>query len=125
MGNLFFMLRMGVYTVFLIMILQVKVGSTTLEEKLYQLTRQSELAGQVQGVAQGIIGFAINQYRGLTGQTSEPLRLPDEVNSERLRVRLKDLKNSINRKWETVEEIKTQEPGSRGDENHKTWKPRR
>ena len=107
MGDLIFVIKMCIYTLVLIVILQVKVGPTTLEQKLYEFTHQSHLAGQLQGVAQGAAHFIGIQYNHLTGHLNS--KYIDQHSSSqqpgsRLNHKLKELKESINKKWTDKEE---------------------
>ena len=101
MGDLIFVIKMCVYTLVLIVLLQVKLGPTTLEQKLYEFTHQSQLAGQLQGVAQGAAHFLGVQYNHLTGHLNS--KYIDQHSSSqrpgsRLENKLKELKQSI-KKW--------------------------
>lgn len=106
MGDILFVLKMCIYTLVLIVILQVKVGPTTLEQKLYEFTHNSQIAGQLQGVAQGAAHFIGVQYNHLTGHMKS--KYIDQHSSSqrpgnRLESKLKELKDSINSKWEQTE----------------------
>ncbi len=108
MGDIFFVIRMSIYTVIMIIILQVKVGPTTLEEKLYQFTHQSQLAGAIQGVAQGAARFVGLQYNNLTGHVKS--RFVEQHSStqrpgDRLESKIEELKNSLNKQWEKKKQV--------------------
>ena len=104
MGDLFFVIKMSIYTLVLIIILQVKVGPTTLEQKLYNVTHQSELAGVIQGVAQGAAHFIGVQYNHLAGRVKNTKFLKQHSSThrpgDRLKNKFEELKTSINQKWE-------------------------
>ncbi len=111
MGDLFFVVKMMVYTLILVVILQVKVGPTTLEQKLQRLTHQSELAGTLQEVAQGAATFLGAQYNRLAGQINSKYiqkHSASQIPGQRLNNKLRELKQSINQKWE--EETKDEVP---------------
>ncbi len=112
MGDLFFILKMMIYTLVLVVILQVKVGSTTLEQKLQSITHQSQLAGAVQGVAQGAATFIGVQYNKLAGKiNSKYIEKHSSSNrpGSRLKNKFQELKESLNEKWEEEKnEIKEQ-----------------
>lgn len=103
MGDLFFVIRMTIYTLILVVIMQVKVGPTTLEQKVYEFTHHSQLAGSIQKVAQGAASFIGVQYRQLTGQMQskyiEQLSASQRP-GERLKAKIQELKKSMNKKWE-------------------------
>jgi len=68
MGDIFFFLKMIVFTVLLVFVLQVKIGPTTLEEKVMSWTHKSEFSKVIQGVAAGgikAIGIGYDKVRGL------------------------------------------------------------
>lgn len=112
MGDLLFVIKMTIYTLILVVILQVKIGPTTLEQKLYNLTHQSQLAGAIQGVAQGAATFIGVQYNRATGHLKSKFikqHSSDQRPGERLKVKLNELKKSINDKWEQSEEEKNEE----------------
>ncbi len=112
MGDIFFILRMIIYTLILVVILQVKVGPTTLEQKLHQMTHQSELAGSLQGVAQSAATFIGVQYNHLAGKIHSKYiekHSAGQRPGERLKTKFEELKDSINKKWEKEEEAKQEE----------------
>ena len=104
MGDLLFVIKMAIYTLVLVIILQVKVGPTTLEQKLYHVTHQSELAGVIQGVAQSAAQFIGIQYNRLAGRVKNTKFLNQHNATQRPGNRLKnkfeELKTSINKKWD-------------------------
>ncbi len=107
MGDLFFLIKMTIYTVIVVILLQVKVGPTTLEQKLQELTHHSQLAGHIQGVAQGAAHFIGVQYNRITGHVQSKYieqHSSSQRPGERLNVKLKELKKSLNKKWEKAEE---------------------
>ena len=78
MGDLFFIMRMVFYTLFLTMCMQVKIGNYTIEDQVIEFTHQSSFAGEVQKVAEGAIrvlriGFAkVSKNVGETFAESKP-----------------------------------------------------
>jgi hypothetical protein len=115
MGDLFFVLKMMIYTLILVVLLQVKVGPTTMEQKLQHLTHNSQLAGTLQAVAQGAATFVGAQYNRLAGSIHSKYikkHSADNRPGERLQMKLDQLKESLNKKWEqeTVERSMKEEP---------------
>lgn len=113
MGDLFFMVKMMVYTLIIVVILQVKVGPTTLEQKLQNLTHHSQLASQIQGVAQGAATFIGIQYNRATGHLNSKYiekHSSSQRPGERLKVKLKELKESLNKKWDEHEKETSKAP---------------
>ena len=114
MGDLFFVLKMTIYTLVMIVLLQVKIGPTTLEQKLYEFTHHSQVAGTMQNVAQGAATFLGVQYNKVTGHINSNYikkHSSSQRPGERLTGKFKELKDSINRKWEETET----EPNEEGD----------
>lgn len=112
MGDLFFLLRMTVYTLIFVMIMQVKIGETTLEQRVIEVTHHSQMAGLLQGVAQGAATFIGNQYDRFTGHFHSKYieqHSKSQRPGHRLKAQLRELKKSINKKWEKVELEEKQE----------------
>lgn len=63
MGDLFFIIKMAIYTFIIVVIMQVKVGSTTLESRVIELTHRSEVGQSLQKVAESAAAFIGIQYR--------------------------------------------------------------
>jgi len=63
MGDFFFVIKMAVYTFIIVIIMQVKVGSTTLENRVIELTHRSEVGQSLQKVAESAAAFIGIQYR--------------------------------------------------------------
>ena len=102
MGDLFFMIRMFIYTFIMVILMQVKIGPTTLEEKVIDFTHNSTAAGYFQGVAQGAAKFIGVQYRHFTGQLKSDYiekYSGGESPGNRLKTRLKELKETIDSEW--------------------------
>ena len=103
MGDIFFILRMAFYTLVLVIIMQVKIGPTTLEQKVIQLTHNSQAAGVIQGVAQGAVAFIGVQYNQATKHLKSQFIKDHGANNQpgtRLQEKLSELKESINKKWD-------------------------
>lgn len=106
MGDLLFVLKMVVYTLVLVIILQVKVGPTTLEQKLHSFTHESQIAGTLQIVAEGAARFIGAQYNNFTGHLKS--RFINQHSSsqrpgDRLQSKFKELKESINKHWDRID----------------------
>lgn len=108
MGDLFFVLKMTIFTVIIVMIMQIKVGSSTLEHKIINLTHESKFAEVTQHVAQNAATFLGNQYTNLTGLISGKFPKFQQTRTQskdRLKTKLQEIKDSINSEW--IEEEKT------------------
>ena len=108
MGDLFFLLKMTIYTLIIVVVLQVKIGPTTLEQKVVELTHNSQMAGVLQNVAQGAATFIGVQYNRVTGHVKSKYidqHRGNQIPGERLKVKLNEWKKSINSRWD--EEKKT------------------
>lgn len=106
MGDLFFLIRMTVYTLIFVMIMQIKIGTSTLEQKVIHITHESQMAGVFQNIAQGAATFIGVQYNRATDHLNS--RYIEQHSSaqrpgQRLKTQLKELKKSINKKWEDAE----------------------
>jgi hypothetical protein len=112
MGDILFFIKMLIYTFILVIILQIKVGPTTLEQKMYEVTHQSEVAGVLQNVAQGAAKFFGVQYKKISGQVKS--KYFDQLSSsqrpgDRLKNKYQELKDSINKHWAEEEKEKAKE----------------
>lgn len=102
MGDLFFILKMSVYTVIIVVLMQVKIGSTTVEQKVMEFTHQSQLAGSLQGVAQGAATFIGLQYKKIRGQVNSQYikqHSRDQIPGERLKAKVEEIKESLKKNW--------------------------
>lgn len=63
MTDLFFFIRMIVVTVFLVIVLQVKLGAATVEEHLRDWARQSVVMGTLDDVAAGAVAAMGRAYQ--------------------------------------------------------------
>lgn len=110
MGDLFFVLKMSVFTVVIVLLMQIKVGSQTLEQRFIDITHQSQVAGMIQGVSQNAATFLGDQYNNITGLVGDKFPKFPKNNlqpRERLKTKIQEIKDSINSEWES--ENKTHE----------------
>ncbi len=63
MGDLFFIIKMAIYTFIIVIIMQIKVGTTTLESRVIELTHRSEVGQSLQKVAESAAAVIGIQYR--------------------------------------------------------------
>ncbi len=106
MGDLLFILKMTVYTVIIVIIMQVKIGSTTIEQKAIELTHNSQIAGVLQSVAQGAVTFVGVQYNRATGHLKSGFFDKHKSSNQpgsRLQEKMLEIKKSVNEKWEQYE----------------------
>lgn len=112
MGDLLFLLKMTVYTVVIVILMQVKIGPTTLEQKVIEWTHHSQLAGVLQNVASGATTFVGVQYRNLTGHVKSRFverNSASQIPGQRLKVKISEIKKSLNENWnEAKEEVQGQ-----------------
>lgn len=121
MGDLFFVIKMTVYTLILVILMQIKIGSTTLEQKVIEVTHHSQLAGYLQEVAQGAATFVGNQYTRLTGKIKKTPFVEKyssgQKPGERLKHQWKSLQKSIRDKWKDHEATQTRKTEKSSLEN--------
>ena len=106
MGDLFFVIKMFIYTLILVVFMQVKVGTTTVEEKILYWTHQSELAGNFQNIAQGAIRFMSDQIYWFKGKVQG--KVMDKIDGSsrpgsRLKSKVKEIKDNFNKQFESEE----------------------
>ena len=63
MGNIFYVLKIGIVTVLVIVIMQINIGQETLENKAENFIRQSSIMEPIRQVADGGFVVAKNLYR--------------------------------------------------------------
>jgi len=103
MGDLFFMLKMVFYTFFLVLMMQIKIGGTTLEEKVIRFTHHSSTAHFFQKTAQGGATFLGHQYNKFVGNMSSEFfnkHKPSQVPGHRLKEKYKEIKESLRDQWD-------------------------
>ena len=66
MGTLFFIARCFVVTVFVIMMMQIKIGEFTIENRIEHYARTSGIEQPAQKLADGIVRFVRNTWRSVT-----------------------------------------------------------
>lgn len=102
MGDLFFLLKMTIYTVIIVVIMQVKVGPTTLEQKVIHWTHNSQAAGVLQNIARGATTFVGVQYRNLTGHVKSRFveqNSATQIPGQRLKAKISEIKESLRDEW--------------------------
>lgn len=67
MGSLIFIIKSFVITVFVILMLQIKIGDRTLEYRVDDMVRRSGIEQPAQYLADGLVRFVRNTWRSLTG----------------------------------------------------------
>ena len=98
MGDLFFIIRMSVYTLIIVLIMQIKIGPQTVEQKVINFTHKSQFAGVIQEVAQGAVAFLGIQYNNIAGKVSTEFfktHGQEQAPGKRLQSKLQSFKNSI------------------------------
>ena len=98
MGDLFFIARMSVYTVFIVLFMQVKIGSGTIEDRVIQFTHQSQFASLIKDYAGGAVTFIGNQYNRLVRDVDTRFtrkHSDDQIPGKRLQAKLKKIKESF------------------------------
>ena len=111
MGDLFFVIKMGVYTFLLVILMQIKVGSTTIEQRVIEFTHHSTLAGHMQEVAEGAAHFFGVKYDWVLKKLKKPIS--DKISGEnltgqRLSNKLKEWKTTLNDQWKGHEKEPTE-----------------
>lgn len=95
MGDIFFVLRMAVYTTLIILVMQIKVGPTTLEEKVTDWTHRSEFSMVVREVAEGAVSFlGIGYNRAVQNINSSfsKYHSSDQIPGQRLKKKMEKVK---------------------------------
>lgn len=107
MGDLFFIVRMGIYTVFIVLLMQVKIGPQTVEERVVDFTHRSQFSNVIQDVAQGAVTFLGAQYNKLAGHVNTSFtrqHSSDQIPGKRLQSQLNKLKSSVRSRWDEGKE---------------------
>lgn len=100
MGEIFFFIRMAIYTLVFVIIMQVKVGPTTLEQKVIEFTHHSQMAGTIQKVAQGATIFIGAQYQKLMGHlNSKYIEQQSQTRGDRLKQKIQEWKQTLDDEW--------------------------
>jgi hypothetical protein len=103
MGDLIFIIKMMVFTVIITLIMQIKVGPTTLENKAIDFTHKSQLALNLQKVAEGAIQFLADQTSKVTSNINIPFfakKVAKEKPGQRLKSKIEEIKASLKEGWE-------------------------
>ena len=98
MGDLFFIIRMGLYTVIIVLIMQIKIGPQTVEQKVVNFTHKSQFSAVIQEFAQGAVAFLGVQYNNISGKVSTQFfrnHGQEQTPGSRLESKLNSFKNSI------------------------------
>ena len=107
MGDIFFILRMAVYTVIIVLIMQVKIGPQTVEDRVIDFTHRSQFSSVIQNFAQGAVTFIGHQYNNLTGKVNTKFfkqHAKDQVPGQRLKNKMNDWKESFKNNFKEHEE---------------------
>lgn len=97
MGDLLFMIKTIVYTVFLVVFFQIKIGSTTIEQKVVQFTHESNIALRVQSSVQQFADHVVGKIKNKAYNLS-PIQASKQPGS-RLSNKYKEIKDSIREQW--------------------------
>ena len=111
MGDIFFVIRMAVYTVILVIVMQVKIGPTTLEEKVIQFTHNSSFSENIQNIAEGavkILGIAYNKTVQNVDTAFSKNHIKENIPGRRLEKTFSKTKNILRETFGAEEEIKEQ-----------------
>ena len=98
MGDIFFIIRMAVYTVVLVIVMQVKIGPTTIEEKVIDFTHNSSFSETIQKVAEGavrIIGIGYNKTVQNVESAFSKNHLKENIPGQRLKETLGSTKSTL------------------------------
>ena len=102
MGDFFFFIKMIVFTLVLVLVLQVKIGPTTLEQKVMTWTHKSEFSEVVQNVAESAIramGIGYSRVKGLLGSKSSATSAVFDAPGSRLKSTIDDSKDYLQKKF--------------------------
>jgi glycine cleavage system protein P-like pyridoxal-binding family len=95
MGDIFFVIKMMVYTFFVVVLMQVKIGSQTLEERAIDLTHRSQIGQSLQSVAQSGVQIISYQYQKMMGKVDLKFVKPpslDQIPGQRLKAKIQTWK---------------------------------
>ncbi len=113
MGDLLFMIKMVIYTFLIVMVMQIKVGNTTLEEKVIHMTHESKMAHLFQTTAQSAATFAGQQLNRWTGSLNSNFinkHKASQIPGQRLTEKYKEMKESLREHWEESESSEEEQP---------------
>lgn len=65
MSQLFFILKVSIATIILVLIMQIRIGEGTIENHLYQYLTTASILQPIDGVAQGGASFIGATYKGV------------------------------------------------------------
>lgn len=83
MGTIFFVIKAAVLTVIVVMLLQVKIGPTTVEQKSHQFLRESAAIDVLRGVADGAVSFGAKAYFWAKGFVNKQLGSSSDAKARR------------------------------------------
>ncbi|MCB0377150.1 MAG: hypothetical protein KDD33_01530 [Bdellovibrionales bacterium] len=98
MADVLFILRMAIYTFFIVLFMQVKVGPSTLEQKVIDFTHRSQFSSVIQEIAEGVVTFLGTNYNKVYRQiTSEFARQhsADQIPGKRLQSKWQKIQESL------------------------------
>lgn len=94
MGDLFFVLKSFAITAVIVVLMQIKIGPQTIEQRSLSWLHQSFLAEQLQNVAEGAVKAGREGYRavaGFTGLGSKRISsTPDEAGWIKFRHKIRE-----------------------------------
>lgn len=111
MGDLFFFIKMLVYTFVLCLVLQARIAGVSLEERLKNITHRSELASEARLVAEGALRF-IGAKTPLPSRDKiyEELPAASSKIQERMKGHLQKNRKALIRKIQSYSENDRKEP---------------
>lgn len=98
MGDLFFIIRMSIYTVIIVLVMQIKIGTQTVEDRVINFTHRSQFSSVIQEFAQGAVTFIGIQYNTVASKVSSQFikqHSREQRPGQRLKAKLERLKSSI------------------------------
>ena len=107
MGDIFFVIRMCVYTTLIVLVMQIKIGSTTLEEKVTDWTHRSEFSVVVRELAEGAVSFlGVGYNRAIQNINSSFSRnhSSDQIPGQRLQKKIEKTKSFLKEQFSESEE---------------------
>ncbi len=119
MGDLFFIIKMIIYTFVLVLMMQIKIGGSTLEEKVIRFTHQSSTAHFFQKTAQGGATFIGHQYNRFVGKMSSDFvnkHKPSQIPGQRLTEKYKEIKESLRDQWDESSKSKVKKDSELSEE---------
>jgi len=108
MGDLLFFIKMVLFTFVFVLMMQVKIGSTTVEERILTFTHQSQVGIQLQKIADnGLVALnRLWQSMGLAGKAQILNRSSElQVPGKRLKAKIRDWQGELEQASSEAQEI--------------------